>query len=82
MKYIYKEIIQPLIGDFFEVNAALPENDTPYQHEIIDKNDMTVRFCCKGNTSQEQLRKDLGRQESDGKKKRIFFSNLNNKKVF
>lgn len=65
MRYIYKEIIQPRIGDFFEVNAALPENTTSNIHESIDEHDTTTCFCCQQKTA--QLTQSAGRKKQRSK---------------
>ncbi len=47
LRTIYKEIIQPLIGDFFEVDAAVPITDLNPKNEVVDENG-DESFCCCG----------------------------------
>ncbi len=46
LRTIYKEILQPLIGDFFEVDAALPSTDVMPRDGLINKNEDELRCCC------------------------------------
>jgi hypothetical protein len=46
LRTIYKEIIQPLIGDFFEVDAALPVTDFTPTHDSDDEDEYKTCHCC------------------------------------
>ncbi|CAF3840513.1 unnamed protein product [Adineta steineri] len=46
LRTIYKKIIQPLIGDFFDVDAVFPSADTTAAHEMIKNNEDKACFCC------------------------------------
>ncbi|UJR33550.1 hypothetical protein I4U23_020992 [Adineta vaga] len=46
LRRIYKKIIQPLIGDFFDVNAVFPSTDVSSSHEIISNGEQKSCFCC------------------------------------
>ena len=43
---IYREIIQPLIGDFFEVDAVLSSHECVSNHELDNRDEEQACSCC------------------------------------
>lgn len=46
LRTIYQDIIQPLLGDFFKVDAALPVAEPLPNHHLDDEHGRSC-FCCK-----------------------------------
>ncbi len=84
LRTIYTDIIQPLIGDFFEVDAALPPIDGIPNSELIndDNDDEELCLCCAPRPYQSTPVSDRGGSvRSDGKfyiyfKRKIHIGNL------
>ncbi len=68
LRTIYKEIIQPLIGDFFEVDAALPVADFAAVRDSSDDEEDKACHCCVPRDYQTTSVTDRdGSVRSDGK---------------
>lgn len=67
LRTIYEDIIQPLIGDLFEVDAALPGVVQTDAHPSTDEEQKLSCFCCKPR---------YDRAECDGKYRQMTFSLL------
>ena len=72
LKLIYEEIIQPLIGDFFDVDAALCSQDNPAQRQSDADDENSGCSCCSSlkRKARNSFATDLERVEgthADGK---------------
>ncbi len=68
LRTIYKEIIRPLIGDFFEVDAALPVTDFTPIHDSSDEDEDKACYCCVRRNYRATSVSDRGKSvRSDGK---------------
>jgi hypothetical protein len=82
LRTIYKEIIQPLIGDFFEVDAAFPPTNVTTNHQFTYEDDDAPCLCCGSrNYRSTSVSARDGSARSEGKfyiyfERKIYLRNL------